>query len=64
MEKQNNYEIIIEYDGTLRGRIMDLTAGEEYTVLSEGPGGIRLLLLLSLELYRWKNHRLRRARGR
>ena len=28
---EDNFEIIIEYDGTLRGRIMDLTAGEEYT---------------------------------
>lgn len=28
---EDNFEIVIEYDGTLRGRIMDLAVGEEYT---------------------------------
>ena len=37
---EDNFEIIIEYDGTLRGRIMDLTAGEEYTnYRREGAAG-------------------------
>lgn len=28
---EDNFEIVIEFDGTLRGRIMDLAVGEEYT---------------------------------
>ena len=37
---EDNFEIVIEYDGTLRGKIVDLVVGEEYTnYRREGAAG-------------------------